>query len=193
MLLVQDAHSDLWEGSRSGLDGAFTLTGVDRTESMANFSTIMDSTLTKLAKANVWYASTSKQRFVHPEIHSKSIQTALRNVHKDLIIDPSPIFQELRLIKSEEEVKLMQTSNDIASAAFQEVIKFSKPNVQEAHLWAKMDFECRLGGAQYLAYQPVVAGQCICQHDTVLVIIKFMCQSVPITILIMQKLSRIEA
>lgn len=31
--------------------------------------------------------------------------------------------------------------------------------VNEAHLWAKMDFECRLRGAQYLAYPPVVAGK----------------------------------
>lgn len=30
--------------------------------------------------------------------------------------------------------------------------------VDEAHLYAKMDFECRVNGAEMLAYPPVVAG-----------------------------------
>ncbi len=31
--------------------------------------------------------------------------------------------------------------------------------INESHLFAKMDFECRLNGAEYLAYPPVVAGE----------------------------------
>lgn len=31
--------------------------------------------------------------------------------------------------------------------------------IPEAHLYAKMDFECRINGAEYLAYPPVVAGK----------------------------------
>lgn len=32
--------------------------------------------------------------------------------------------------------------------------------IHEAQLHAKMDFECRVRGAQILAYPPVVAGKC---------------------------------
>ena len=31
--------------------------------------------------------------------------------------------------------------------------------VNEGHLFAKMDYECRMNGAEFLAYPPVVAGK----------------------------------
>ncbi|GIY25204.1 xaa-Pro aminopeptidase 3 [Caerostris extrusa] len=39
-----------------------------------------------------------------------------------------------------------------------EVMKFSHPMMSEAHLEAKMDYECRLRGADHPAFPPVVAG-----------------------------------
>ena len=37
-------------------------------------------------------------------------------------------------------------------------MKFTKPGFTEHDLYAKVDFECRIRGAQFLAYVPVVAG-----------------------------------
>lgn len=36
-------------------------------------------------------------------------------------------------------------------------MKFSRPPVNEASIHAQVDFECRMKGAEYLAYPPVVA------------------------------------
>ena len=126
---------------------------------MANFVSTLDAVINTKTGAIVWYSGLSQQRVVHPNIHSNYIMAALKKINQTTVEDPWPLFQELRLIKSEDEIKLLQKSNDIASTAFKEVMRFSRPGVEEAHLWAKMDFECRLQGAQYLAYQPVVAGK----------------------------------
>lgn len=37
-------------------------------------------------------------------------------------------------------------------------MKFTRPGVSEHQLYAKLDYECRMRGAQMLAYVPVVAG-----------------------------------
>lgn len=37
-------------------------------------------------------------------------------------------------------------------------MKWTKPGLSEAQLWAKLDYECRMRGSSILAYVPVVAG-----------------------------------
>lgn len=51
----------------------------------------------------------------------------------------------------------MRQSCQIASKAFIEAISSTKPGSSEHELYARLDYECRMGGAEYLAYPPVVA------------------------------------
>lgn len=52
----------------------------------------------------------------------------------------------------------MKKSCEIASEAIIDTIKTSFPGMNEHQINAKVDYECRMKGAQYLAYPPVVAG-----------------------------------
>jgi len=51
----------------------------------------------------------------------------------------------------------MRQSCKIASKAFIEAMMSTKPGSTEHELYARLDFECQMGGAEYLAYPPVVA------------------------------------
>lgn len=51
----------------------------------------------------------------------------------------------------------MKKSGIISAQAFIEAMKYTKPGLSEAQLWAKLDFECRVRGSSVLAYVPVVA------------------------------------
>jgi len=51
----------------------------------------------------------------------------------------------------------MRQSCQIASKAFIEAMMSTKPGSTEHQLYARLDYECRMGGAEYLAYPPVVA------------------------------------
>ncbi|KAF9424993.1 hypothetical protein BGZ94_007940 [Podila epigama] len=70
----------------------------------------------------------------------------------------SPLVQELRVIKSESEIKLMRQAGEISGKAFIETMKFTNPERLEHQVYAKFDFECRMRGSQMMAYVPVVAG-----------------------------------
>jgi len=64
---------------------------------------------------------------------------------------------KLRLYKSLAEQSLMRQSCQIASKAFIKAMMSTKPGSTEHELYARLDYECRMGGAEYLAYPPVVA------------------------------------
>lgn len=51
----------------------------------------------------------------------------------------------------------MRKSCQIASKAFIKAMKSTKPGSTEHELYATLDYECRMGGAEFLAYPPVVA------------------------------------
>lgn len=64
---------------------------------------------------------------------------------------------KLRLYKSLSEQSLMRKSCQIASKAFIKAMASTKPGSTEHELYATIDYECRIAGAEYLAYPPVVA------------------------------------
>lgn len=51
----------------------------------------------------------------------------------------------------------MQKTCQIASEAINETIHWTRPGISEHHLYAKVDYECRMRDASFLAYPPVVA------------------------------------
>ena len=70
----------------------------------------------------------------------------------------SKLVQELRMIKSPSEIAVMKKSGMISSKSFIQAMKWTKPGITEAQLWAKFDYEIRMRGSTILAYVPVIAG-----------------------------------
>ncbi|KAF9363149.1 hypothetical protein BGX34_004768 [Mortierella sp. NVP85] len=70
----------------------------------------------------------------------------------------SPLIQELRVTKSEAEIKIMRQAGEISGKAFIETMKFTNGQRGENQIYAKFDYECRMRGSQMMAYVPVVAG-----------------------------------
>lgn len=62
------------------------------------------------------------------------------------------------MIKSPSEIEAMKKSGLISAKAFVEAMKWTKPGLTEAQLWAKFDYETRMRGSSMLAYVPVIAG-----------------------------------
>jgi Xaa-Pro aminopeptidase len=63
-----------------------------------------------------------------------------------------------RVKKSDAEIKIMQDACTISTDAFINAMKISHPYINEHLIYAKFDFDCRIRGADYLAYIPVIAG-----------------------------------
>ncbi|XP_060705390.1 xaa-Pro aminopeptidase 3 [Hemiscyllium ocellatum] len=157
VLFVQrrNQNRELWDGPRSGVDGAVSLTGVDEAYTMEEFRPYMQRF--KDEGCMVWYDS---EPVVHPRFHADYIQPLIATkMQSNNTVQPvQKLVQCLRLIKSDAEVELMKTAAKVTSKAFISTMFSTKAPVDEAYLYAKFDFECRAHGADLLAYPPVVAG-----------------------------------
>ncbi|KAI8797923.1 Xaa-Pro aminopeptidase 3 isoform X1 [Biomphalaria glabrata] len=151
----KDPAKELWDGPRSGTEGAIALTGVDG----AFNSNELEKYLHHYNKTHkdyvLWY---NHAKPIHQEFHNQVLGQVLHDKRYKCVENTAALAHRLRVLKSQPEIRLIQQSITIACESFIEVMKFSKPQANEAHLWAKMDFECRMRGAEFLAYPPVVAG-----------------------------------
>ena len=92
------------------------------------------------------------------------------NSLKTAIKDISPFIDQLKVIKSDNEMKAMKRTGLIGANAHNETIKWSReqfdvnerkfnlPLINESQISAKFDYECRSNGANKVAYPSVCAG-----------------------------------
>ncbi|XP_058424280.1 xaa-Pro aminopeptidase 3 isoform X3 [Diceros bicornis minor] len=157
MLFVprRDPSRELWDGPRSGTDGAIALTGVDEAYTLEEFQHLVPKL--KAETNMVWY---DWMRPSHAQLHSDYMQnlTEVKARSKNKVRAIHQLVQRLRLIKSPAEIERMQIAGKLTSQAFIETMFASKAPVEEGFLYAKFEFECRARGADILAYPPVVAG-----------------------------------
>ncbi|KAL1505290.1 hypothetical protein ABEB36_004885 [Hypothenemus hampei] len=150
----KDNHAEIWDGPRTHPEEAIGFFGVDNSLPMSDLSKFLNSWRKSLSNIHLWYDFDNAP---HTEIH-KIVCEYLKDSSNNSFESPRNFIHGLRLYKSPAEIALMQRSCDIASKAFVESMGFSRPGIGENQLFAKMDFECRIRGAEYLAYPPVVAG-----------------------------------
>lgn len=149
----KDERSELWDGPRAGVDATPALFGVDQALPTTEFEKFFVSFVAERKNSAVWY---DKDNIAQPKLHKKL--SLLGNVlDGEMCISPMNIIHRLRLIKSPSEIELMRKSCSIASASISETIKASRPGMSEHQLFATVDYECRMNGAEFLAYPPVVA------------------------------------
>lgn len=74
------------------------------------------------------------------------------------VTDLSIHTHELRWKKSEAELSLMREAASIACQGLLQTMLFSRTSPEESKLSAKFDFECKMRGAERMAFNPVVGG-----------------------------------
>ncbi|XP_018327487.1 xaa-Pro aminopeptidase 3 [Agrilus planipennis] len=150
----KDSHSELWDGPRTGIEDASNFFGVNQGLPMTELETFLNLYFKSHPQTMLWYDFLTP---IQGNIHNimKKLQNGMTNNFWDT---PVPFVHELRLIKSPAEIQLMQKSCDVASEAIMKSIIHSKPGSTEHEIFATVDYECRMNGAEFLAYPPVVAG-----------------------------------
>jgi Xaa-Pro aminopeptidase len=73
-----------------------------------------------------------------------------------VIIDPSTILHEMRVIKSEAEIEIMQTAADIAADAHVEAMKSVRPGMKEYEIEAMLEAYFRKHGASGSSYTSII-------------------------------------
>ncbi|GJQ74514.1 hypothetical protein Trydic_g21381 [Trypoxylus dichotomus] len=150
----KDDHAETWDGPRTGPEEAVNLFGVDQSLSTEELGNFFNCYMKTPQSTSIWYDVVNP---VQPKVH-EILSGFFKTAENKCWESPKAFVHRLRVIKSPAEQMLMQKSCNIASEAIVKTIKSSKPGVSEHQIFAKVDYECRMNGAEILAYPPVVAG-----------------------------------
>lgn len=155
----KDIEREIWDGFRFGPDAAKELFGFDQAYSIQQLDEIapkllanQDKLFYSLGADAAWDAKTTAW-LNHLRTQARTGISA-----PDQVLDVRKMLDEMRLIKSPFEMDLMHRSANIAAAAHQRAMQFTKPGMMEYEVEAEFLHEFYRRGAQAPAYTSIVAG-----------------------------------
>ena len=156
----RDLEQEIWTGYRAGVEGAVSDYSADEAFTIGEF----DDKLAEIVDGPsvLYYA------FGHtsPELDQKIIQqlTQMREMNRRplepprTIVDPSSILHEMRVLKSAEEIEIMQRAADIAAEAHVEAMKTVRAGMMEYEVEAMLEAYFRKHGAAGSSYTSIIGG-----------------------------------
>jgi Xaa-Pro aminopeptidase len=169
ILFVRETSDEIavWEGAKLTKEKAREISGVERIEWTSTF----DGFLSRLIfQAEHVYLSSNE----HPRA---SLQVETRNMRFIRACQTrwplhryerlSPLMHRLRMIKHDEELRMIRKACDITEAGFRRVLGFIKPGVGEWEIEAELSHEFVRSGSRGFAYPPIIgsgAGSCVLHY-----------------------------
>jgi Xaa-Pro aminopeptidase len=153
----RDPEREIWDGRRAGVDGAQSDFGADEAFPTADFESKLAGFLDG---AEVLYYRLGVDQELDTTIIREIARMRGSNrkpIHPpQTIVDPATIVHEMRVLKSADEIEIMQRAADIAAEAHCEAMKASQPGLQEYQIEALIEQVFRRHGAAGPAYTSIV-------------------------------------
>jgi Xaa-Pro aminopeptidase len=153
----RDPEQEIWVGRRAGVEGAKSEFGADEAYPVAEFETRLQDILDGADKLYFRLGS-------YPDLDNTVIKqiAQMRSLNRKpihpprTIIDPATIVHEMRVLKSPDEIELMQKAADIAAEAHVEAMKTVRPGMKEYEVEALIEQTFRRQGASGPSYTSIV-------------------------------------
>jgi Xaa-Pro aminopeptidase len=158
MLFLKETndHIAVWEGAKLNKDQAFGVSGIKNVFWLTEFERVFTEVMSHAEnvylnsnehlRANV-ETETREARFVKWCKESFPIHTYQR---------AAPIMHQIRAIKSDLEVEVMQMAADITTKGYDRILKYIKPGVMEYELEAEFMHEWLMNRSRGFAYTPII-------------------------------------
>ena len=153
----RDPEREIWDGRRAGVEGAKSEFGAHEAFPIAEFNSKLRDLLDG---ADILYYRLGVNRELDDVVIREL--TAMRGWNRkpihppQTIVDLASIVHEMRVLKSPEELEIMQTAADIAAEAHVEAMKASRAGMQEYQIEALIEQIFRRRGAAGPAYTSIV-------------------------------------
>ncbi len=156
-LRPRDPEREIWDGRRAGVEGAKNEYGANEAFPIVEFDEKLHDILDG--------AETLYYRLgVHPDLDDTIIRQIARMralnrkpIHPpQTIVDPATIVHEMRVLKSPEEIELMQRAADIAAEAHCEAMKAARAGMKEYEVEALIELIFKRRGASAPAYTSII-------------------------------------
>ena len=155
----KDMEREIWDGFRYGPAAAVNEFGIDAAYSMSQLDEIAPQLMANQSK--IFYslgADPAWDTRVTGWVNQLRSQARTGVSVSGSIVDVRKLLDEMRLYKSEAEVALMRRSANIATAAHQRAMQFTRPGMMEYEIEAEFLHEFYRHGSQAPAYTSIVAG-----------------------------------
>jgi Xaa-Pro aminopeptidase len=155
----RDAARELWDGVRSGPEGAKAALGLDEAHPIETLDEQMPRLLAN--QAALHYAPGADPGWdarVMGWLNEVRSQARAGIAAPAEIHDSRVLLDEMRLIKDDGELAVMRRAATISVAAHQRAMRATRPGRSEYEIEAELLHEFRRHGSQYPAYTPIVAG-----------------------------------
>lgn len=150
-------HIAIWEGHKLTKSEALTVSGIQKVYWLSEFKTVLRSLL---AEAEFIYLNTNEhvRAVVETETREARFVKWCMNeypVHK--FERSAPLMHNLRAIKQDTEIELIQQACDITHKGFMRLLNFIKPGVWEYEIEAELIHEFTRNRSNGFAYTPIIA------------------------------------
>ena len=147
-LRPRDPLLETWNGRRLGVEGAPQQLNVNKAYSIEEFATVLPKILKNLTA--LYYV---------PEIHTWGDKLVTESaVSFSEILDWRPMLSEMRLIKSPNEIRLMQQAGQITALGHIKAMQTTRPNRFEYEIESDILHEFNRHCARFPSYNSIVAG-----------------------------------
>ena len=160
LLFVKETneHIKIWDGEKLTKEQATEVSGIERVEWITDFEMLLQYMAFEADGFYLGHNEHLKRVTKDQETQQDRMITwckqkyPLHDYHR-----AAKITRDLRQIKSEEEVVLVQKAADISVVGFKRVLKACKPNINEYELEAELTYNLVKAGATRHAFNPIVA------------------------------------
>jgi len=147
-LRPRDPEREIWDGRRAGLEGAKSEFGADASFAIVEFDEKLHDILDGAEK--LYYRLGVNRDLDDTIIRQIARMRALNRkpIHPpQTIIDPATIIHEMRVLKSDDEIELMQRAADIAAEAHCEAMRAARAGMKEYEVEALIELIFKRRGA----------------------------------------------
>lgn len=148
-----------WEGHKLTKEEAREATGIETVLWVSEFPKLFNTMMVMGDVENVYLNTNDHYRADNPveSRDSKFIKWCKEKYPLHKYERLAPVMHKLRSVKSDFEIKLMQTACDITEKAFRRVLNFVKPGIKEYEIEAEYAHEFLRNGSRGFAYEPIIA------------------------------------
>ena len=158
MLFLKETndHIAVWEGAKLNKDQAFEVSRIKNVFWLTEFNRVFTEVM---SHAENVYLNSNEHLRANVETETREarfVKWCKENFPIHTYQRAAPIMHQIRAIKSDAEVAVMQIAADITTKGYDRILKYIKPGVMEYELEAEFMHEWLMNRSRGFAYTPII-------------------------------------
>lgn len=160
MLFLKETneHIAIWEGAKLTKEQAYEVSGIKSVFWLNDFERIFKEVM---SHAECAYLNTNEHLRASIEVETREarfVKWCIQTYPLHEYERAAPIMHQIRAIKNDHELEVMQIAADITTKSYNRILKFLKPGVWEYELEAEFMHEFLMNRSRGFAYTPIIGG-----------------------------------